>query len=214
MRKVQSLRLIDGVLVENGVPEPIDLCPDPFLIMDYPMNIGSGVQHEYDCPEEQPAIQNWVIMATGSVVYEGGTIDDLVMWRSTYSTGGNDYVQYFWTQGDNVLYPVVRYNPGASLIIRKPVSETVLNVEEMDEQRFMLFPNPAVESITLRATHSDGVASAFLIDAMGREMGHLGTIAPNSGDRQFDVSSLAAGSYMIELRSDTGILSRELFVKQ
>ena len=210
-----ELRLIDGVLVENGVPEPIDLCPDPFLIMDYPMNIGSGVQHEYDCPDEQQAIQNWVILATGSVMYEGGTIDDLVMWRSTYSTGGYDHVQYFWTQGDNVLYPVVRYNPGASLIIRRPVSETVLNVDDTTEKgRFMLFPNPVHSSITMRTASVIGTANAYLIDATGREIGHLGTIAPQSGDRQFDVSGLSSGSYVIELRSDAGIISRELFVKQ
>src|SRR5690606_31045188 len=116
---------------------------------------------------------------------------------------------------DNVLYPVVRYNPGASLIIRRPVSETVLNVDDTTEKgRFMLFPNPVHSSITMRTASVIGTANAYLIDATGREIGHLGTIAPHSGDRQFDVSGLSSGSYVIELRSDAGIISRELFVKQ
>ncbi|MDQ3101315.1 MAG: T9SS type A sorting domain-containing protein [Bacteroidota bacterium] len=211
-----ELRLLGAVHVENGTPENISFCPDPFLVMDYPMSIGSGVQHIYSCPEGQGEVDNWVIMATGTVLYDGGSIQDLVQWRSIYTGPGYADTSYFWTQMDNVLYPVVRYLPGAYLRVRNPVSETVLGMIGSDEEADLLslHPNPAADQVVITSEHFNGEKIQWIMrDALGRVVKEAS--AQGVFERiTIDISDLIAGSYSIQLRTAEAIPSRASFIKQ
>ncbi len=212
-----ELRLLGGVHVEAGVPENITFCPDPFLVMDYPMNIGSGVQHVYDCASGAGEIDNWVILATGRVVFDGGHINDLVLWRSIYTGPGYVDTSFFWTEMDNVLYPVVRYDPGASLRIRKPLFITELSTSEipMNEAAVELFPNPTTDRFTVRSLFaSEGDMQVTLFDAMGRTVEQVSLMRSLTDRVDIDVNDLASGTYVVESRTRQGAIQRVPLIKQ
>ena len=209
-----ELRLLGGVHVSDGQPEMIEFCPDPFLIMDYPMSIGSGVQQVYSCEESNGEIDNWVIMATGRVIFNGGSIDDLVLWRSTFTGPNFAQKSYFWTQMDNMLYPVVRYLPGTHLKIREPISQTALGIENASSNAFPMnvHPNPATGSITLQAPADLQNARILIRDASGRVVQEA---TGSAMDRvTLDVASLAPGTYIIETITTSNKRSRMPFMKQ
>jgi hypothetical protein len=212
-----EMRLLGGIHIQNGEEQVITFCPDPFLVMDYPMTIGSGVQHVYNCPQGQGEVDNWVIMATGDVIFDGGMIEDLVLWRSIFTGPGYQDTSFFWTQPDNVLYPVVRYYPGVYLRVRKPVEETVLSVMPIGEQQlqFDVFPNPATASFSLRTTTQlAGATQVFLLDATGRRVRDLGILNGSPSLATYSVEGLAPGMYMVELRGAAMPAQRRPLVKE
>lgn len=207
-----ELRLLGGVHVTEGSPEAVDFCPDPFLIMDYPMSIGSGVQHLYDCDESNGEIDNWMIMATGRVVFDGGSIDDLVLWRSVFTAPNSITTSYFWTQMDNMLYPVVRYMPGTHLKIREPMSETAISVEETESFPALIpvYPNPAFEDLTFTLREA-GNTRVIVRDAIGRIVKEESV--PAAERTTINVADLSPGTYAIETIGEA-TRGRATFVKQ
>lgn len=210
-----ELRLLGAVHVENGTPQNIEFCPDPFLVMNYPMSVGSGVQQVYSCPEMQGEIDNWVIMATGTVLYDGGAIENLVQWRSIFTGPGYADTSYFWTQAGNVLYPVVRYLPGAYLRVRKPVSQTVLAIEDANDiAEATVFPNPATDQLVIRSAGFNGDDAQWIVrDALGR------VVQANSGKGiseqiTLNVGDLKAGIYTVELITGDGAALRRSFARE
>ncbi len=207
-----ELRLLGGVHVAGGTPEVVEFCPDPFLIMDYPMSIGSGVQHVYDCEAGNGEIDNWVIMATGRVVFDGGSIDDLVLWRSIFTGPTSVTTSYFWTQLDNMLYPVVRYMPGTHLKIREPLSEAPIGIEETagDHTSIDVYPNPALDNLTVVIAEA-GSTRIVVRDAIGRVVKEITVQAAER--KNLNVADLKPGAYSIETIGD-GTRGRAMFVKQ
>lgn len=210
-----ELRLLGGVFVDGGEPQFIPFCPDPFLIMEYPMVMGSGVQHVYDCPGGPGDTDDWVIMGTGTVQVQDQIMDNLVLWRTIYTGFGNSFkdTAYFWTQADNVLYPVVRYHPAGGVVkIRIPFTTTELGVgESASSSPLELYPNPAHEVLVVRSPF-EGASTLRILDAAGRVSFDGGTRTTNGPDR-IDVKALPSGIYVVELRSQEGIIRRQKFVK-
>jgi hypothetical protein len=211
-----EMRAIGGVYQSGGEHSLITFCPNPFLIMEYPMTIGSGVQNVYNCAGGGGHIDHWTIMATGNVTFAGGTINNLVMWRSIYDTGFVKDTSYFWTQSDNVMFPVISYNPGVQLKVYKPIWDHVLNVgNELHMVDLLIAPNPAVDELNITlGTTLDEALNIHIVDALGREVLQPQRIHPSDERLNLRVGSLAPGSYVVELRGREGIRGRRVFVKQ
>jgi hypothetical protein len=210
-----ELRLLGGVFVDASGPQYIPFCPDPFLIMDYPMTMGSGVQHVYDCPGGPGDTHDWVIKGTGSVQVEDQLMENLVLWRTIYTGFGNTFqdTAYFWTQADNVLYPVVRYHPAGGVVkIRIPFETVELNTGEMALPQILLHPNPVSDVLTVEWPSAGLSLTAVIMDASGRRIIELGDRTFQGAER-IDVKELGPGIYFLEMRSASGLMRREKFIK-
>ena len=205
-----ELRLLGGVH-ETDQPNLVSFCPDPFLVLDYPMTLGSGVQHVYDCQGAQGEIDNWVIMGTGSLVYDAGVIPDVVMWRSIFDGPGYSDTSYFWTTYDNVLFPVAKYNPGERLQVRRPVGQTLLDIQEQSTSAaFSIHPNPTEGMIMLLREDASQQAEVRLFDALGREAISARILHSTATRLELDLHHLPDGFYLLELRDATGHAQQRL----
>ncbi|MCC6839067.1 MAG: T9SS type A sorting domain-containing protein [Flavobacteriales bacterium] len=78
-------------------------------------------------------------------------------------------------------------------------------IAEQQEGPLTVFPNPAVDEVTLTWSPSLGAASTVSItDMAGRAVNHSYLIADRTGRARIDVSSLLSGMYQVTLTSTNG----------
>jgi len=79
-----------------------------------------------------------------------------------------------------------------------------------EDAKLVLFPNPALEKITLKAQKS--LTSIKILDIMGREMFLQKEI--NSDQTEVNVSELPAGTYFLSCLDETGLQTSRKFFKE
>ena len=146
----------------------------------------------------------------------GGTITFMVMdghtatqvseetWLANDNTpldGGFDFdagTHVYTPTTDGIIYYVCQ--PHADQGMKGQVH--VINTVGMDDRSaansFRLFPNPAVDQITLESTIDRG--TLIFVDVLGKEV--LRT--PITSDRKVDISDLQKGNYSVILRDENG----------
>ena len=83
---------------------------------------------------------------------------------------------------------------------------------ELADHAISLYPNPAGESIMIKSTLEDaGNTRISIVDIMGKTV-LVKNVNSLEQETMLDISVLAAGSYILNIRSDKGV-SSELFVK-
>ena len=90
------------------------------------------------------------------------------------------------------------------------VSVGTVGVEEGDLSGVAVYPNPATEFVTVSVPSSvEGLVELNVMDALGNLVYSKTIVA---GANQVDVSALAGGLYLLELKTDSGRVSSKLLV--
>jgi hypothetical protein len=90
------------------------------------------------------------------------------------------------------------------------VGFTFIGVEEIKGDQFSIYPNPAVQSVSINSTIAWNNARLCIINATGSLVMNK-TI--NGKVQQIDVSELASGVYHVQI-FDNGLLSQKKFIKE
>lgn len=98
----------------------------------------------------------------------------------------------------NDPYPTPFYSGGFDLTGVGVINQAVLGKDSFNALAFTVYPNPANDLLTVFLAN-DAVANMALYDVSGRKV-LLGSL---SGSQSFDVSSLNAGVYFVEITTTT-----------
>lgn len=85
-----------------------------------------------------------------------------------------------------------------------------INEVVSDNGKFTLQPNPAVDRVALRISEFDGNAKVSVLSVDGRRMFDFNT---SNSTFDFDVSSMAAGTYFVRVQTNNWTAVRKLIVK-
>jgi hypothetical protein len=96
----------------------------------------------------------------------------------------------------------------------KIIDEDVLSVDEnsFNAQNLKLYPNPALNTITLNNAESIALQQVSLYDLSGRLLQTVAASAIGS-ETTIDVSSLVASTYLVVIQTETGEITKQ-FIKQ
>ena len=77
-------------------------------------------------------------------------------------------------------------------------------IEDMDEEMFALYPNPAIDKLHLTMTEGIEVKKIELMNAEGQLLRTY-----NGSEREFNVSDLPSGLYFMRMITSEGVLTRK-----
>jgi hypothetical protein len=83
--------------------------------------------------------------------------------------------------------------------------DSTLNLKEnIEEENFLIFPNPADQQITIKYNKADGLTSYSVVDLLGNQIlvGYL-----NKSNNTIDVSNLKNGIYFVNFTNNTEFIS-------
>jgi len=173
------------------------LCTTPRLTMVFPYAIGDLAVNTATCVYVGPPVNTtWGIepVATGDILYPGGTIPNVVLVRAYQDGTPTGY--YHWYRMNNVLTSVGRYyNFGVELWV--PGSGVGIP-DHNANGALATYPVPAASEVTVLVGGNATNLFYSLHDAAGRVVTTGNT--QSIGDRiRIDVSSLANGQYQLRL---------------
>lgn len=87
-----------------------------------------------------------------------------------------------------------------------PLPTAFLNVNEMTELEFNIFPNPTAEFITINVENNEVINQIIITDVNGR------IVQTSSFSKQISVSELQEGMYFLNINTEEGISTRS-FIK-
>ena len=91
------------------------------------------------------------------------------------------------------------------------VNASLVGIDEVDgSAQFVLQPNPATDHVALRMSDFEGSAAVSILSVDGRQMFDFTTY---NSTFDFDVSSLAAGTYFVRVQTANWTAVRKLIVK-
>ncbi len=193
-------RLSSDTLWREGVRYPsgdLFTCSDPNLIFFFPYSLGDLALSGANCVYWGTPVyvsQGLVPMATGTILYPGGMLTDMILMEYQYdgSPGG----EYFWFNKNNCLAPVGAYVQGSlSLWIPEgPIGMADAGVSAP----LMAYPSPAQEEVFVQVHRADGDLHYAFLDAMGRLV-LSGTARSDAGRLHVEVSSLPDGHYTLRI---------------
>ncbi|MEQ9188446.1 MAG: T9SS type A sorting domain-containing protein [Cryomorphaceae bacterium] len=132
----------------------------------------------------------------GPIMVDAGSQFNQFLW----STGANTQII---SVGQNGTYAVtVADSNGCSSSDDIKVKIWPTSVDELGEDEFAVFPNPASSSITLMSGSAQGAVQIRLIDMKGQMVLELNTELGAGEQYNVDVSNFPRGSYALEIRSD------------
>ena len=112
------------------------------------------------------------------------------------------------------LYQVYVENEEGCGYYSESVLVLTLDVEDLGEDLFHLYPNPTESTINLGLANLDGDATVVLTDLLGQELHHLLVKAGAShSNYSFDVSEFPSGLYFVRVNQGRNQLVKR-FVKK
>src|SRR5690625_3767939 len=173
----------------------------------------------------------------------GGGDTDLVFFKLDAVTGGLQWLSYYGGEGmetassfriatdeqENLYISAMSNSPRNQIITDsgnfkwpiddkgnfgvKFINEKNLSVDEMVFTDLKLFPNPALNSITLKGESPFLTNTKFIIyDLQGRKIKHFKNSIPQT-TKTFDISNLSHGIYFIKVQNE-GFIQTLKFVKR
>lgn len=91
------------------------------------------------------------------------------------------------------------------------VDDTATQIRELDHDKVILFPNPAVGKVYVSGMQNHTFERLELIDLCGRNH-HTLQIEENQ-DLSFDIRNMSSGVYIVRLSGKQGDLQRRLFIQ-
>jgi hypothetical protein len=182
----------------------------------YHPGTGGGTPTSYAFPGDPGDPTAWSMCSTGQPPADVRGLGTHFI--GTFSFGHAEELTAAWTVHENIALPCsIGNTPGEIAGIRGQFDQSFANVcmpiTGVSEQRPLspeLFPNPAIQQVTLRygTLH---VRELRLSGVDGRRMNMLRDL-PEGGQIQIDVSALPTGVYGLEIVSDQGNFVRKLCV--
>jgi hypothetical protein len=166
---------------------------------------------------------NW--MAHTNITFD----DKLLFFTNKYEESSEQFDAYLFKLNqdleDDTFYTFpFQYDslcpyPIASDTIVQDDCDLIVGIEEEDEEmgrdgdeeRMVLYPNPATDHINCRLQVADCRSSLLIYDMFGRKQGEI-QIPKGQKEIQFDVSGYPDGIYIAILQSEREILDRKKFV--
>ena len=143
--------------------------------------------------------QGWKYKKVGEVVWTQTTDSNL--------NGLGQNTEYeFYAYAVTNTYPMTK---GETLRF------TTLSASDVDraDYRVVVYPNPADDFVTIALDGSTDGADVQIADMLGRVVGRY-RIAAGESSISFDVSSLAAGNYLVRIVSDDRVVIEKLIIEQ
>jgi len=122
----------------------------------------------------------------------------------------NDACMFFFTNGQKTRMRAALQGSRASLLTSDALTPTVPGVAELGMTVLQLYPNPADGEVTLVHSSPIGAGSVRVTDQLGREVLSI----PHTGTDRIvlDVSTLRAGSYMVDAIGSMGRARQRLII--
>lgn len=144
-------------------------------------------------------------------------IEGLGELRRGWDTRGNYFIDAGWMVkgiclNDSVLYWDSAFpyfgnrEPGPTCLFDS-VSRALGTPDIVSKNKFNLYPNPALDLLTIRSK-TDGKVS--IMDMTGKS--YLSEIPIQEGTHTIDVSSLAAGAYVVAIRYGNEIIHKKILI--
>ncbi|MEI7803122.1 MAG: T9SS type A sorting domain-containing protein, partial [Bacteroidota bacterium] len=138
-------------------------------------------------------------------------------------TGGNSYSHTFTytipttSKPDNVSMIVLLINATTGQILNATTAQSVTGISDLKSQidQLSIYPNPTTDELNVLFSLNKAQNVSFQItDVMGRIVSTTSfkNLAPTNQNIQLPVADLATGVYFLNIRTDSGIVSRR-FVK-
>jgi hypothetical protein len=83
-----------------------------------------------------------------------------------------------------------------------------LSIPALLEDRFIIYPNPTTNLLTIQNQNNLKIDSVSLYDTLGRKV-----MESNEATESMDVSNLTAGVYFIHITTDRGIVTKKIIKK-
>ena len=175
-------------------------CSSPNLFMVFPCSIGdlaeSNTTCTYDGGSPISVNQGLEPVATGTILYPGGTITDVVLTRAHYNGSPSDY---YWYRSGNVLEWIGNFDPGFVLSLWAEVPSGI--ADPGNTVRLNAYPLPASEEVFVEVADRAGSVPFSVLDAAGRTL-NSGMVNVIGGRVRLDVSDMPNGHYLLQLMDD------------
>ena len=83
-----------------------------------------------------------------------------------------------------------------------------MSIPALLEDRFIIYPNPTTNLLTIQNQNNLKIDSVSLYDTLGRKV-----MESNEATESMDVSNLTAGVYFIHITTDRGIVTKKIIKK-
>ncbi len=176
-------------LLVEGVPDGPNLYSDPKRLVQFNLPFGGSFSDSYASPDESGNII-WTFVGYGTLITPLGTFTDQMILAS------NDDQVFIWNPSP--LFPRL-VGDGDTPVLLGPVTTGV--AEQEDAAQLQLFPVPARDHLQVKGATAGGIWMVH--DLVGRQL-LQGQWAP-AGERSVDVSALAPGRYLLQVRNGEGV---------
>ncbi len=82
---------------------------------------------------------------------------------------------------------------------------------------FNVYPNPVTDKLVISYNlGGNSLAEVSIYDMIGQKVANISSMSFNTGQKQitYDASALAAGSYIVQLKTSTGLVRKQLIIKK
>jgi hypothetical protein len=147
--------------------------------------------------------QTWVFIVGNDAMY--GSYNDFqnLVGQSTFNEE--------WIPdgtGDSTYYASIDFD-GTSIEYYWGPNEEFVGIEEPKAEQLVLYPNPATDLISLQVPKEIGENGLFQVFDLAGNLVHRETVS-NSNLVQVDVSSLASGTYLVQLAGTNSVRTSKL----
>lgn len=194
----------DSLFIDGGeFAGDVFSCSEPRLAAVFPFSYAQSLSASSTCqfpggfpPFTQDAGAE--IVATGTIIYPGGTINNVVMVRRWLGISPSEYL---WYTMDNALLDIGNYSPDAEQIVLH-VPDAVSAIGAADHADLLLaFPVPATDVVVIALPRGTGATRYEVLDATGAVMDQ-GQALITDGQLRLGVSAWPAGQYIVLLSRD------------
>ncbi|MBI1267596.1 MAG: T9SS type A sorting domain-containing protein [Cryomorphaceae bacterium] len=174
----------DAMCFDNDVCEFVAL-----KAIDGPLNVDANVVYEYNYPADLTSVVEWAVI--GGVVSSGqGTTNISVVWDADFTGFPIGQISATETNADNCTGETVS----------ESVNVTYVGINELNAQEITLFPNPAIDVLTIEAKSPLHNADIFVYSSVGELVMSYNAISNNLFTIQ--VGGLAQGFYTVVVREE------------
>lgn len=131
---------------------------------------------------------------------------------NNYMDYGNDQCLFFFTNGQKARMLAALNGPRVSLLSSEGLNQCPVGIEEhILESSLNVYPNPASDVINVQLDQKDNLPTEIrVIDLNGKQVLSETNVRLGHAAYQLNVSELNVGTYVLELRSETELVTRKI----
>ncbi len=91
------------------------------------------------------------------------------------------------------------------------VRNSTVGVNTLDKKQVLIYPNPATNNVTVNIGQSQSTDIA-LFNMIGKKMEDISIFISGNGIYNMNLNSISAGTYFVQIKTETGVTTRRLQV--